>query len=83
MLGHFFCKWMARHLALWILRVRRSDPTDAAWRRDLFTCGRFAISLIVIAETAKWRFFPRRVGVVRHPLVNAIRCEAIGRSGIL
>ena len=80
-LGYFFWKWMVLQLALWVLLFRGSDPARAAWRRDLFTRQRFAMSLIVIGGAGDGGSSPAALAWFDTPLANTIRYEAIGRSG--
>ncbi len=77
-LGYLFWNWLALHVALWVL-LFRTKPAFA-WRRDLFTRGRFVVSLFVITS-ATYSFAPAVLAWFDTPLVNTIRYDAVGRSG--
>lgn len=79
-IGYLFLKWMILQVALWALLFRGSDAPRAAWRRDLFTRHRLAISLIVIWGAARW-FSPAALAWFDTPVTSTIRFEASGHSG--
>ena len=79
-LGYLFWKWIALHVALWVVLFGSAAPPAAVWRRDLFSGVRFAVSVVVIGGAGYW-CAPAALAWFDTPLTNTLHYEGVGRSG--
>lgn len=78
-IGYFFWKWMVLHAALWLVLFGTTRAEAAAWRRQLFTPARFAVSIVAIAAAPYWSM-PAALAWFDTPLTSTLQFEAAGES---